>query len=232
MEPRKILIVEDEASIVDTLRYALSSEGFICVTANTAGEGLAAVKREALALAVLDIGLPDKSGIELCKEIRAFSAIPILFLTARSDEIDRIVGLEVGGDDYVVKPFSPREVAARVKAILRRGAPQPAAASAPASGPSALFEVDEERFQIRFKGTLLDLSRYEYRLLLVLVRRPGRVFSREQLMALAWESPEMSLERTVDTHIKTIRAKLKAVDPADDHIVTHRGLGYSLKEEA
>jgi len=150
--------------------------------------------------------------------------VPVIFLTARAAELDRVVGLELGADDYVTKPFSPRELAARIKSVLRR-------TNRPADTQSGLaFHIDEERFQISYFGKPLSLSKYEYRLLSVLIKRPGRVYSRDQLMDQAWESPEASLDRTVDAHIKNIRAKLRAVRPDLDPIATHRGMGYSLKE--
>jgi two-component system catabolic regulation response regulator CreB len=174
---------------------------------------------------ILDIGLPDINGIELCKEIRKSRDLPIIFLTARSAEIDRVVGLEIGADDYVVKPFSPRELCARVKAVLRRTR-QPAA-----DGPSSrAFQLNESKRQISYFGSPVDLSRYEYNLLTPFIHRPGHVFSREQLMDLAWDEPEASMDRTVDAHIKNIRAKLKIIAPDIDPIITHRGVGYALKE--
>ena len=224
---RKILVVEDEPSISDTVSYALSTEGFEPLLCRTAREGLDALVVHEPALAILDVGLPDTNGFELCKSIRAQSNIPVLFLTARAEEVDRVVGLELGADDYMVKPFSPRELVARVRAILRRS--QEAASTRPAA-PSKAFVIDESRVTISFKGEPLDLSRTEYRLLCVLVRNPGRVYSRDELMDRAWEEPDMSLARTVDTHIKTIRSKLRAIDADGDYIVTHRGFGYSLKE--
>jgi two-component system catabolic regulation response regulator CreB len=177
---------------------------------------------------VLDVGLPDIGGFDLCREIRKRFELPILFLTARAGEIDRVVGLEIGADDYVVKPFSPRELAARIKAILRR-----TSAPAAAAGPSASFPFrhDEERRVIAYSGSPLELSRYEYRLLAVLMEKPGRVWSREQLMGKAWDSPESSLDRTVDAHIKSLRTKLREIRPDIDPIRTHRGMGYSLKED-
>jgi two-component system catabolic regulation response regulator CreB len=178
-------------------------------------------------LIVLDIGLPDISGVELCKEIRKTRAVPIIFLTAKTDEIDRVVGLEIGADDYVVKPFSPRELSARIRAILRRT--QKAAALA--EPEQRVFQIDETRRRITYFGAAVDLSRYEYNLLKVLIARPGHVLSRDRLMDLAWEEPEASTDRTVDAHIKTIRAKLKAIKPELDPITTHRGIGYSLKED-
>ncbi|MBI5381755.1 MAG: two-component system response regulator CreB [Opitutae bacterium] len=229
MLPR-ILIVEDEPAIADTLVYALKTEGFAPQWCQTGGEALRAVAADGIALVILDVGLPDLSGFEVCKRIRARSAVPILFLTARQAEVDRVVGLEIGGDDYVVKPFSPREIAARVKAILRRS-PQPARNVIRDKPPadSAGFAVDEERCEIRFNDAPLPLTRHEYRLLKTLVARPGRVFSRDELMAAAWDDPGASFDRTVDAHIKTLRAKLRAVAPDADPIETRRGLGYALR---
>lgn len=222
----KILLVEDETSIADNVRVALRQEGFTLDHAKTAAEGLRyATGGGGHSLLILDVGLPDRSGFELCKTIRKTSQTPILFLTARSEEVDKIIGFEIGGDDYLTKPFSPRELVARVRAILKRAQPQTA-------GPKAygLFIIDPEKVRVTFDGTALTLSRYEFRLLEVLLRRPGVVFSRTQLMETVWEDPGMSLERTVDTHIKSIRAKLKEVRPDLNLIETHRGLGYSLKE--
>jgi two-component system catabolic regulation response regulator CreB len=220
----RILVVEDEPSIRDAIQYALESEGCEVDCRGTGGEALAFVDAGPCDLVVLDVGLPDINGFDVCRRLRARHSLPVLFLTARSDEIDRVVGLEIGGDDYVTKPFSPRELSARVRAILRRAgnATQTPAAAAP-------FEVDAERCAIRYHGAPLALSRYEYRLLAALVARPGRVFSRAQLMDAAWEEPEASMERTVDTHIKALRAKLRAVRPDVDPIRTHRGFGYSLE---
>lgn len=228
-----ILIIEDEPAIADTLVYALKTEGFAPEWCGTGRAGLAALESRPFALVVLDVGLPDGSGFEFCKQIRARSAIPVLFLTARNSELDRVLGLELGGDDYLVKPFSPRELTARVKAILRRtnGNAAPAAApleSRPPRDPPE-FVIDEERHVIAFRGVALELTRYEFRLLKTLAAKPGRVFSREQLMTAGWEDPGASLDRTVDAHIKTLRAKLRAVAGGTDPIQTHRGLGYGLK---
>jgi two-component system catabolic regulation response regulator CreB len=220
-----ILVVEDEPAIADAIQYALESEGFDCQRLAAGAEVIATIERQSVSLVVLDIGLPDISGIELCRQIRQRHEVPVIFLTARSGEVDRVVGLELGADDYVTKPFSPRELAARVKAVLRRSARQPSA-----SAGGIAFQVDEERCRISYFGKTLDLSRQEYRLLCLFIRRPGRVYSREQLMELAWESPESSMDRTVDAHIKNLRAKLRGVRPDLDPIATHRGMGYSLKE--
>ncbi|MFT3869874.1 MAG: two-component system response regulator CreB [Nibricoccus sp.] len=246
--PQKILIIEDEPAIADTLIYALKTEGFDPHWCATGQAGLAALSNQSFALVVLDIGLPDGSGFEFCKSIRTRSEVPIIFLTARAAEIDRVVGLEIGGDDYLVKPFSPRELTARVKAILRRTnghgktppaltpvATQSASPFSPTQTPNhkpetSSFSLDEIRCQIAYRGQPLDLTRYEFRLLKALLAHPGRVFSRDQLMTAAWEEPAASLDRTVDAHIKMLRAKLRAIDNTADPIQTHRGLGYSLRE--
>ena len=222
----RILVIEDEPSIADTIVYALRTEGFDPEWHATGGAGMGALARRPPALVVLDIGLPDGSGLDLCRRIRTTSQVPVIFLTARAGEIDRVLGLELGGDDYLVKPFSPRELTARVKAVLRRTAPQPAAGAGPRNTD---FRVDDERCVVSFLGADLELTRYEYRLLRTLALHPGRVYSREQLMDQAWEEPGASLDRTVDAHIKTLRAKLRAVRADPDPILTHRGLGYSLR---
>lgn len=252
-----ILIVEDEPAIADTLLYALRTEGFQVEWRTTGTAALEWLGSRPCAFVVLDIGLPDMSGFDVCRRVRERSSVPVLFLTARQSEIDRVVGLEIGGDDYVVKPFSPREVAARVRAILRRSggnvhvangslassqASVPAFPSSTSGSPApsgALgspipddWEVDEERCRVTFRGHVLPLTRNEYRLASVLHRRPGRVFSRDELLALAWDDPGASLDRTVDAHVKSFRAKAREVDPTADPVVTHRGLGYSWREEA
>jgi two-component system catabolic regulation response regulator CreB len=229
MRPR-ILVVEDEPAIADTIVYALSTDGFDpvwCASGAAARQGLADA---GAALAILDVGLPDINGFELFKQLtQAQPSLPVIFLTARASEIDRVVGLELGADDYVAKPFSPRELVARVRTVLRR---TQRAASAPAAPAVAThgFAIDDERKQIRWNGRLLELSRIEYRLLKVLMDRPGRVFSRDELMQRAWDDPAAAFDRTVDAHVKMLRAKLREIDAAADPIVTHRGLGYALRE--
>ncbi|HAS52937.1 MAG: two-component system response regulator CreB [Nitrospirae bacterium GWC2_57_13] len=225
----KILIIEDESSIAENISYALSTEGHEPLWCETGREALEMLASQDIGFVILDVGLPDMNGFDLMRELRKTCGTPVLFLTARASEIDRVVGLELGADDYMVKPFSPRELVARVRAILRRASQAPM--EQPAPSPAALqgpFLVDEARCMISYHGEPLELSRYEYRLLRALVENPGRVFSREQLMRKAWEDPDMSLERTIDTHIKTIRRKLKALREEDDPIITHRGFGYSL----
>lgn len=226
--PLRILIIEDEPAIADTLVYALKTEGFVPTWCATGRAGLEELTKEEFAFVILDIGLPDGSGIEFFKQIRARSAVPVLFLSARAGEIDRVLALELGGDDYVTKPFSPRELTARVRAILRR-----AGAAAPADAVQRVvsgdFEHDAERCEVRYRGVALVLTRYEYRLLAALLARPGRVYSRDELMTAAWEDPGASLDRTVDVHIKTLRGKLRSVAPDADPIRTHRGLGYAVQ---
>ena len=217
-----ILLIEDETAIADTIIYALQREGFSCDWHNLGASGLAALESRGADLLILDVGLPDGSGFERCKQIRQHTDTPIIFLTARSDEIDRIVGLEIGADDYVVKPFSPRELVARVKVILKR---RGGIGGLPESG----FCHDTEKAQIRYRGQLLDLTRYEYRLLATLLANRERVYSRAQLMQLVWEDALESLERTVDAHIKTLRSKIRQLDADCDPIETHRGMGYSFR---
>ncbi|MBX9913594.1 MAG: two-component system response regulator CreB [Pseudomonadaceae bacterium] len=223
----QILIVEDEAAIADTLIYALQSEGFSTQWLTLAGDALALQQQTPADLWILDVGLPDMTGFEACKRLRRFSEVPVLFLTARNAEIDRVVGLEIGADDYVTKPFSPREVAARVKAILKRVQARPLEAqAAPEQGP---FQLDLERMQIHYQQQLLVLTRHEFRLLQALLGQPERVFSREQLLDAAGVASDAGYERSIDSHIKSLRAKLRDIAPSAEPIQTHRGLGYSLR---
>ncbi|MDP3848386.1 MAG: two-component system response regulator CreB [Pseudomonas sp.] len=223
----QILIVEDEAAIADTLIYALQTEGFSTHWLTLAGEALAFQQQTPADFWILDVGLPDMTGFEACKRLRRFSEVPVLFLTARNTEIDRVVGLEIGADDYVSKPFSPREVAARVKAILKRVQPRPAVAPEPE--PNGPFRLDLERVQIHYQQQLLVLTRHEFRLLHALLGQPERVFSREQLLDAAGVASDAGYERSIDSHIKSLRAKLREIAPSAEPIQTHRGLGYSLR---
>jgi two-component system, OmpR family, catabolic regulation response regulator CreB len=246
----RILVVEDESGIADTIQYVLATDGFAPVWCSTAEQALREFAAEAPALAILDVGLPDLNGFELFKRLQALSIasgnapVPMLFLTARSDEIDRVVGLELGADDYIAKPFSPRELVARVRGILRRsgraenginngannGTTAPTHAPANTT-PASPFVLDEERRQIRFYQHTLELSRYEYGILRLLVLKPGRVFTREDFLDKVWDDRSGSADRTVDAHIKTLRAKLKAVAPHTEPIRTSRGSGYALAED-
>lgn len=225
MQKIKVLLIEDEPAIADTVIYALRTEGYEPLWCDTGQAGIDTLKSGSPQLVILDVGLPDTDGFSVCREIRQFSEVPIIILTARSDEVDRIVGLELGADDYVTKPFSPRELTARVKANLRR---MSKINEQPSSQEQVAFEVDADACEIRYQGRALALSRYEYRLLKVLLAHPGRVYSREQLMDLVWEAPEHSMDRTVDTHIKTLRAKICEAGGRKEYIKTHRGLGYAF----
>lgn len=238
---KRILIVEDELAIADTIAYALRTDGFVPHHVSLGQAALQALRQDAgWQLVILDVGLPDMSGLEVCRQLRQFSEAPVIFLTARSDEIDRVVGLEIGADDYVTKPFSPRELVARIRVILRRvvQAAQPAlnavinpVNSNPASLPQ--FELRAAQARIAYRGQLLDLTRYEYLLLKTLIEHPGHVLSRAQLMDRVWQDAPDTSDRTVDTHIKSLRAKMRAIDQAmgvagQEWIQTHRSMGYSL----
>lgn len=229
---RTILIVEDEPAIADSLAYALRTDGFTPVHVTVGGEGLRVLREQpGVALAILDVGLPDISGFELCRQIRQFSDIPVIFLTARNEEVDRIVGLEIGADDYVTKPFSPRELVARVRVVLRRLTPRPAPDNGAAPAAAGGFEIRAAEARILYRGRALDLTRYEYLLLKTLAEHPHHVFSRAHLMDRVWIDAPDTLDRTVDAHIKSLRAKLRAIDANCDPIRTHRGLGYSVDPE-
>ncbi|MCR6662365.1 MAG: two-component system response regulator CreB [Luteimonas sp.] len=218
----RILLVEDETAIADTVVYALRAEGYDVGHCGTAGDALREAAGGGFDLAILDVGLPDIGGFALCRELRARHDLPVIFLTAHGAEADRVLGFELGADDYVAKPFSPRELAARVRALLRR-----VAQAAPAQAAHG-FEHDAEGRRIRLRGQLLDLTRYEYGLLAALLARPGAVLTRAQLMDRVWGDAPDTGDRTVDTHIKTLRAKLHAAASDIDPIRTHRGIGYSI----
>ncbi|MDO8041853.1 two-component system response regulator CreB [Janthinobacterium sp. SUN137] len=236
---KTVLIVEDEQAIADSIAYALRTDGFAPRHVMLGEQALAALRptpgeaAQMPVLVVLDVGLPDMSGLEVCRRLRQFSEVPVIFLTARSDEIDRIVGLEIGADDYVTKPFSPRELVARIRVILRRAgvaqAPRETGMTivVPVAAP-ARFELRALEAKVLFHGQPLDLTRYEYLLLKTLLAHPGHVLSRAQLMERVWSGAPDTLERTVDAHVKSLRAKLRAIDAQVDPIHTHRGLGYSL----
>ncbi|MCA9520781.1 MAG: two-component system response regulator CreB [Myxococcales bacterium] len=224
----RVLLVEDERAIADTVLYALEKGRYQSDWCATGEAALEALARRPAELIVLDVGLPDCNGFDLLRRIRELTEVPVIFLTAWSDEVDRIIGLELGGDDYVTKPFSPRELVARIGAVLRRSS---AAPKSPSDALSGSFVVDDERLEVFFGGEPLQLSLYEYRVLTLLIGRPGKVFSREEILQRAWEDPGMITDRTIDAHIKAIRRKIKEVDPAADPIRTVRGVGYALKPE-
>ncbi|AGP32602.1 response regulator [Sorangium cellulosum] len=228
---KHILVVDDEARIREVLLYALQKEGY-AVTA--VADGRAAIEAAGAGnvdLVVLDVMLPELDGLEVCRRLRAASRTPILFLSARGDEVDRIVGLELGGDDYLTKPFSPRELVARVRALLRRAeAPPPAPALSEARaavlrhGP---IEVDTDRHEARYLGQPVSLTATELGVLGALLERPGVVLSRGQLMQRAYRYDNLITERTIDTHVRRIRAKFRAV--GGDPIATVHGVGYKVQ---
>ena len=230
-----LLLVEDDPAIARTAAYALEREGFavdhvsLIRDARQRLSSSAAATTPRYAAAILDIGLPDGSGLDLCRDLRQHSTLPLIILSARGEEMDRVLGLELGADDYLAKPFSPRELCARVRSLLRRSALAPAPVPAAPEPSPALIEHDPADKRLRLAGVPLKLTRREQGLLLVLLRRPGRVWSREQLLAEVWGDDIESTDRTVDTHIKTLRAKLRELRPDLELIVTHRGMGYSLE---
>lgn len=226
-----ILIIEDEPLIAEAVLYALNTDGFSAEWAATGQAGLLALQNKSFDLIVMDVGLPDINGFELFRQVSATWSLPVIFLTARSGEIDRVVGLELGADDYIAKPFSPRELCARIRTVLRRiqrsQAPSESTVAVVSTSP---FTIDDVRKTITYFNTPLDLSRIEYKLLQTLLNQAGRVFSRDELMQHAWDYPDVSMDRTVDSHVKLLRNKLRAINPDAEPIVTHRGLGYALKE--
>lgn len=219
---RTILITEDEPGIIDTIRIVLESEGFRTLSAMTSKECFVRLGEDP-DLLVLDVGLPDSNGFEILKELRKKYSIPVILLTARESELDRVLGLELGADDYMVKPFSPRELVARIRAVLRRydGKDEEKITD---------FVTDEERKVVTYFGKSLSLTPYEYKTLVLFIKRRGRIFTREEIMDSVWTEPEESFDRAVDTLIKNLRARLKEIRPDLDPIETRRGQGYGLKE--
>lgn len=234
---KTILVIEDEQSIADTVAHGIQREGYTAVWCHRGLDGLERAKQNDIALIVLDVGLPDISGFELCKSIRAFSSVPIIFLTAHDDETDKIVGLEIGADDYVTKPFSPRELTVRIKAVLRRVSDPAQSSKEKACGADRLttkltqLAVNTDKMQALFCNQKLDLTRYEFQLLALLAAHPGQVFTRETIMDKVWGDDSPSLDRTVDAHVKSLRAKFREVDASVDPILTHRGMGYALRDD-
>ncbi|HET7508488.1 MAG TPA: response regulator transcription factor [Solirubrobacterales bacterium] len=216
-----ILIVEDEQAIADLLRDYLRREGFDVVWASSGEQALDELSRHPVRLVVLDLGLPGIDGFEVCRRLRARTGVPILILSAREDEVDRVAGLEAGADDYVVKPFSPRELVARVKAILRRARDGGAAAEALAAGD---VRLDRRSRTVSVGGEPVELTGREFELLAALLAHPGAVLSRERLLELAWQGEFPGGTRTVDVHVAQLRAKLGRPDLVE----TVRGAGYKL----
>lgn len=222
-----LLLLEDDPAIASTVVFALEREGYSVVHCTLLRQARSAIAAQPFDALVLDIGLPDGNGLDLCSQVRKSSDTPVLMLSARGEELDRILGLELGADDYLAKPFSPRELVARIRALLRRSSASAAANVATASSP-ALFSVDTAGQRISLQGRPLDLTRREYGLLAQLLKVNGRIQSREVLLSAVWGQDADSTDRTVDTHIKTLRAKLRDASDSREFITTHRGMGYSI----
>lgn len=225
-----VLLVEDDPAIARTIIYTLERDGLQVTHSLQLVDARRQMALKRPDILILDVGLPDGSGLDWCKQLRndvAGSSLPILMLSAQGEEIDRVLGLELGADDYVTKPFSPRELLARVRSMLRRSRLQPAVAQL--SGGSSTFEMDADGQRVSLNGQVLQLTRREFGLLADLLQHRGRIRSREALLSSVWGLETDSTDRTVDTHIKTLRAKLLQVDSAGDHIVTHRGMGYCVE---
>ena len=220
-EPRRILIVEDDARIADMLDNYLQAQGWRTTVLGNGLQVVPEIRRLEPALVLLDIMLPGQDGVEVCREVRAFSAVPIIMVTARVDEIDRLIGLEVGADDYVCKPFSPREVVARIKALLRRAEGR-LGAGAPPHG----FRVDDNALRIAWQEHWLPLTPLEFRLFKRLLSRPGHVFSRNALLESVHEDFRDTTDRAIDSHIKNLRRKIGKLRPQGSAIVSVYGMGY------
>jgi phosphate regulon transcriptional regulator PhoB len=224
--PAHILVVDDEADLVELVSYNLKKEGFRIDSASDGESALAKIRKDKYDLLILDLLLPGIQGMELCRIVRndpKTASLPIIMLTAKGEEVDRIVGLEIGADDYVTKPFSPRELVARVKAVLRRTKEKPVTEKLLKIGE---IEIDKERYNISIKGEPVKLSATEYKLLLYLAERKGKVFSREQLLDAIWRDEAFVEPRTVDVHIRRLRSHIEE-DPANPrYIKTMRGIGY------
>jgi two-component system response regulator VicR len=224
-----ILIVDDEPAIVDVLTYNLEKAHYRVVVARDGQEALRQVDRELPDLIILDLMLPGMDGLEVCRQIRREGDLPIIMLTARDEEIDRVVGLELGADDYVVKPFSVRELMARVKTVLRRMNITPAASEIILS--VNLLTLNPERHEVHWDGNLLSLSALEFDLLQTFMQHNGQVLSREQLLNMVWGYDYVGDLRVVDTAIKRLRSKMRSIDPGlADLVITVRGVGYKLSD--
>lgn len=219
----KILIVEDEEKLATLLTDYLRQAGFAPHWLANGSEVVSWVRDELPALILLDLMLPGRDGLELCRELRTFSSVPIVMVTARIEEIDRLLGLELGADDYICKPFSPREVVARVKAVLRRS-------GGGETLQSAGIVLDESRYRATLHGHDLELTAVEFKLLQMLVAHPGRIFGRQQLMDRIYADQRIVCDRTIDSHIKKLRKKIAGVDPANELIHSVYGVGYKFEE--
>lgn len=220
--PKLVLIVEDEPGIAEVLRDYLHKSGYRAECIGNGAEAVAAVREQVPALVLLDLMLPGADGISVCRTVRTFSSVPIIMITARVEEIDRLLGLELGADDYICKPFSPREVVARVKAVLRRAERAPADAGRD-------VELDELKYRATIRGKSLDLTAVEFQLLRILVSEPGRIYSRGQLMERIYPDHRIVSDRTIDSHVKKLRRKIEAVLPDSEVIHSVYGVGYKFE---
>ena len=228
MARRKILVVDDEPKVCDLIKAYLEKDGYDVLVAGDGQSAVEKARHQKPDLIVLDLNLPEMDGIEVFRTLRATSDIPVIMVTARDEEVDKIVGLQLGADDYVTKPFSPRELAARVSAVLRRYADGPKAATRLLTGD---LIVDFERHEVKFKNEPVSLTAAEFKLLSVMARNPGRVFTRLQLMDSAFGETYEGYDRTIDAHIKNIRQKLSRTGrEAENPLVTVRGVGYKLEQ--
>ena len=227
--PKTVLVVEDEPTLRETLAEALESEGYRAIQAGDGRSGLALFHSERPDLVLLDLMLPELSGLEVTRQVRAESTVPIVMLTARDAEVDKVVGLELGADDYVTKPFSPRELVARIRAVVRRGAPADRTAKT-AQLRAGDLAIDRERFEVRMKDTLVTLTPKEFDLLATLVGAPGRVFKREELLDIVWGRDGFVEPRTVDVHMARLRSKFVAAKLEGPGIETVRGVGYRCRD--
>ena len=224
MTQQRILIVEDEQKIARLLQDYLQQNGFQTTIIGRGDQVLPAIKKSPPDLVLLDIMLPGLDGMAVCREIRKFSFLPIIMLTAKTEELDRLLGLEMGADDYICKPFSPREVVARVKAVLRRTRPEPAEKKL----VQGLLTLDADSRQVTVKGTPLEVTPSEFKLLQVFMSSPNKVFSRDELVQRIQGYDYEGYDRTVDSHIKNLRKKISAHLPGQDIITTVYGVGYKL----
>jgi two-component system OmpR family response regulator len=225
-----VLVVEDDANLQETLKYNLRKEGYRVITAGDGEQALTAARRERPGLVILDIMLPGMNGFEVCRILRKEMTVPILMLTARADETDKIVGLEIGADDYMTKPFSLRELLARVRAMFRRTKmAEPSATGEQGTLKIGALEIDVARHRVSLSGTALELPPKEFDLLVFLARNKGLVFSREQLLEKVWGYDYAGDTRTVDVHIRWLRRKIENDPGHPTHLITVRGTGYKLE---
>ncbi len=225
MTTQQIIVVEDEKKIADVLKDYLQQAGFTVTCLARGDEVIDTIKKSNPALLLLDIMLPGTDGISVCRQVRQFSDLPVIMVTAKVDEIDRLIGLEIGADDYICKPFSPREVVARVKAVLRRTLPHQSSSQRLVAGP---ITVDEDNREVTVDGQPVSLTPSEFGLLAVLIAAPGRVFSRSELLDRVQGYKFDGYDRTIDSHIKNLRKKIADILPGQEIIQTIYGVGYKL----